>query len=100
MSELVVIISEYYLYVLTGVISLIVIIYFVKQNSEEFPYPAECFNCNNPSCKGCTCLPPHKRLTHQKRSRPVVSQPVPCLQRVEVNVQEQGGQRSSEKQNY
>lgn len=84
MSDFLLMFPAYYIHVCAGITIVVVTIFFVKWNTEDFPYPDECFNCNNKSCRRCSLLNPKKRLTHQKKLRPVARQPVGCLQYIEA----------------
>ena len=78
--------SEYYLYVFAGILAAAVIIHFLKSNSEEFPYPDECFSCNNNGCKRCAVLKQQKLSPRGKKLHPSPLQPEGCLQYVESRV--------------
>lgn len=75
MSEFLAVVPGDYICILIGIMTLIVIIRWAKRNSEEFPFPAECFNCDSSSCRECTCLSSHKRHPHQHQRRTTSSSP-------------------------
>ncbi len=59
-------------------------IFFVKQNTEEFPHPDSCFDCDNKSCGKFSPLDKQHLLIHQKKLKPIASQSVFCLQPIEA----------------
>lgn len=70
--------------VFTGITILVVILSFIKRNTEEFPYPDSCFNCNNKSCGRFSPLDTQDLLKHQKELKPIACQPISCLQYIEA----------------
>lgn len=84
MSDFLFMLSAYYMHIFAGITIVVGIILFIIRNTEEFPYSDACFDCNNKSCRRCSRPNPQKRLTHEKKLRPVVRHPVGCLQYIEA----------------
>ena len=84
MTEFLSVFSVYHMYFFTGITLLVVMIFFVKQNTEEFPHPDSCFDCDNKSCRKFIPLDKQHFLIHQKKLKPIASQSVFCLQPIEA----------------
>jgi hypothetical protein len=53
MSDLLLLISEYGWYLIIGIAGLLSIGMFAILNAEDFPFPDECFDCSEITCRKC-----------------------------------------------
>ena len=72
------------MHVFAGITTVVVIIFFTKSNTEEFPHSDACFNCNNKSCQRCSSLNPQELVTHQKKLKAITCQSFDCLHYIEA----------------
>lgn len=75
MSHMVMLISEYGLYLFIGVILVAAIYIFAISNAEECPHPAQCFDCSEISCAKCF-QPDRKQRSTRLLWKPTIDQPV------------------------
>jgi len=78
---------EYGIYIISGAAILITIAVIALSNAEDCPHPAECFDCSNTSCRGCSLLFLEMRPEHNE-SIPIAAQPIFDLQFGSVNEKE------------